>query len=170
MPLDNFAPLVRDSLVDEPVHAPRVLVASHSRRPTAPLVLRRIAADPGLRRIAVDVCRLRAHVRSGRIRPLIVEPPLPDGPRVVPTRVERHRHVLLERLHELAWMEHPPSVRRKQSAEIRTRDRTAETCHSLIFLILQDLPFPKRLSKSPPAIQRVHPRKDLLLGQFARVV
>ena len=44
-----------------------------------------------------------------------------------------------------------------------------ETCHSLVFLILQDLPFPKRLSKSPPAIQRVHPRKDLLLGQFARV-
>lgn len=29
---NNFAPLVRDSFVDEPVHAPRVLVAGHRRR------------------------------------------------------------------------------------------------------------------------------------------
>ena len=96
----------RLAAVDEPVHVPRSLVAGNRRVPAAPFVVRRIAADASLTWIAVDVGELAAHLPDNRLcntHPVAI---LPQCTVVSPPPVERRRDILLQRLHELARMEH----------------------------------------------------------------
>ena len=154
----QFLPAPPPCAEDEVVAGDSTGVARAGRRETAPPIAVWPCGLPCLDGIGVNVTApLQENADLLRLADAREEARLPHRPHMAMSAIERHRAMLLERLHELARVKHPAAV-----ARLQPRERTIP-CGFRSSPLLQ--PSVKRRSR----IKDANPAQHLLVWKFGSV-